>query len=71
MEVYGTEQQKIFQILAAVEEKTVISVIAGEIGFQKEFEDPKDPLINRILEFCKTKDFVKLGKSIKMDTFFK
>ena len=70
MEAYGTELQRIYQILAAVEEKTVISVIAGEIGFQKEFDDPKDPLIRRIIKFCEKQEFVKLDKRENIDSFF-
>lgn len=71
IEEYGTEQQRIYQILAAEEEKTIIRVAAGRIGFQKEFDDPKDPLISRIIKFCKTENYVKLDKSVKVDNFFK
>ena len=70
MEVYGTEEQRIYQIHAE-EEKTVIKVVAGEIGFKKEFNNPKDPLISRIIEFCENGNFVKLDKNIKVDKFFK
>ena len=69
MEVYGTEEQRIYQILAE-EEKTIVKVVAGEIGFRKEFADTKDPLIGRIVEFCEDRDFVKLDKSVKVDHFF-
>jgi len=69
MEVYGTEEQRIYQINAE-EEKTVVKVVAGEIGFKKEFADPKDPLIKRIIEFCEDRYFVKLDKSVKVDNFF-
>ena len=71
MEQYGTEQQQIYHILAAEEEKTVIRVVAGEVGFQKEFDDPEDPLISRIIKFCETRNFVNLDKREKVDSFFK
>jgi len=70
VEVYGTEPQRIYQIYAAEEEKTVIRVVAGNIGFQKEFDDPKDPLISHILEFCQEEKYVKLDKNVKVDNFF-
>jgi hypothetical protein len=70
MEDYGTEEQRIYQIIAE-EKKTVIRVVAGEIGFQKEFNNPKDPLIKHIKEFCEDQHFVKLDKRTKVDTFFK
>jgi len=69
MEVYGTEEQRIYQINAE-EEKTVVKVVAGEIGFKKEFADPEDPLISHIIEFCEDGHFVKLDKSVKVDNFF-
>jgi len=71
MEVYGTEQLQIIQVLTAEEEKTVISVVAGDVGFQKEFDDPKDSLINRIIKFCKSLSYIKLANNIEADYFFK
>ena len=68
IEEYGTEQQRIYQILIEGE-KTVIKVAAGDVGFQNEFDNPNDPLLNRIKKFCK--DFVKLEKDIKVDNFFR
>ena len=70
IEEYGTEQQTIYQILEAEEEKTVINVIAGRIGFKKTFDNPKDPLINRILHFCKGQYFVRFDKSLNPEQFF-
>jgi hypothetical protein len=70
MEAYGTEEQRIYQV-SAEEQKTVVKVVAGEIGFQKEFNDPRDPLIRRIIKFCEDGHFVKLDKSVKVDNFFK
>ena len=71
MEEYGTEQQTIYQILAAEEENTIVRVAAGRIGFKKEFDDPKDPLIKRIIEFCKSLSYVKLDNNVEADYFFK
>jgi hypothetical protein len=68
MEKYGTEPQQIIQVLAE-EQKTVIRVVAGEVGFQKEFDNPKDALISRIIKFCE-KDFIKLEKREEVDSFF-
>lgn len=71
IEEYGTEQQTIYQILAVKEEKTIVRVAAGRIGFKKEFDDPKDPLINRILKFCKSESYIKLANNVEADHFFK
>ena len=71
IEEYGTEQQTIYQILAAEEEKTVVNVIAGRIGFKKAFDNSTDPLINRIIEFCRSQNCVKFNQNVNADQFFK
>jgi len=71
MEQYGTEPQTVYQIFAAEEEKTVVRVAAGRIGFKKEFDDPKDPLISHIIKFCKSESYVKLDENVEADHFFK
>jgi len=71
IEEYGTEPQTVYQIFAAEEEKTVVRVAAGRIGFKKEFDDPKDPLISHIIKFCKSESYVKLANTIEADHFFK
>ena len=71
MEQYGTEPQTVYQIFAAEEEKTVVRVAAGRIGFKKEFDDPNDPLISHIIKFCKSLSYVKLDNDIEADHFFK
>ena len=71
MEEHGTEQQTIYQVLEAEEEKTVVNVLAGRIGFKKVFDNPKDPLIQRIIKFCKSQYFVKFSQSVNPDQFFK
>ena len=70
MEEYGTEPQTVYQIFAAEEEKTVVRVVAGRIGFQKEFDNPKDQLINRIIEFCRSQNYVKFNQNVNADLFF-
>ena len=38
-----------------------------QIRIQKEFNNPKDPLINRIIKFCKSKSYVKLANNVEAD----
>jgi hypothetical protein len=67
-ERYGTEQQNLYQLLFEGE-KIVIKVVAGDVGFHKEFDNPKDPLLIRIIVFCKY--FAKLKKDINIYNFFR
>ena len=71
MEKFATEQLQIIQVITAEEEKTVIRVLAGDVGFQKEFDDPMHPLISRIIKFCEKYEFVKIHKRENIDSFFK
>ena len=52
--------------------KTIeIRVFIGEIGFIKEFENEEDPLLKQILDFCKTKEYIKVHENIPNSYFFK
>ena len=70
IEKYGTEELQIFQVISE-EKKTIIKVLAGEVGFYEEFDNPKDPLISRIIKFCKEYHFVMLDKITNVESFFK
>lgn len=71
MEIYGTEPPKIYQVEAAEEEKTAIRVVAGEVGYENEFENPNDPLMRRIIKFCEDAKFTELDKKKNVESFFK
>ena len=42
-----------------------------QIRIQKEFNNPKDPLISHIIKFCKFERYVKLADNVEADHFFK
>jgi hypothetical protein len=71
MEIYGTEPLKMYQVSDAEEEKTVIRVVAGDVGYEKEFENPNDPLMRRIIKFCEGARFTELDKKKNIESFFK
>ncbi|MCJ7614083.1 hypothetical protein MUO71_04900 [Candidatus Bathyarchaeota archaeon] len=63
------ENHTVYQVMAE-EKKTVVRVASGRIGFIKQFDNPKDPLINRIIKFCKSQSYVKLVNGVEPDQFF-
>jgi hypothetical protein len=67
-EKFGTEQQNVYKILVE-DDKIVIKVVAGNVGFQGEFRNPKDPLLIRIIVFCKY--FAQLEKDVNIYDFFR
>jgi len=67
---YAGFKQGFYQITEE-ENITDIRVNVGRLGFKKEFDDPKDPLISHIIKFCKSESYVKLANTIEADHFFK
>jgi len=52
--------------------KTIeIRVSVGKVGFTKEFENEEDPQLREILDFCKSKEYIKVHENIPSDYFFK
>jgi hypothetical protein len=37
---------------------------SGELGDRKEFELPDDQLLNQILAFCKTRQFIQVSQNV-------
>ena len=68
IEEYSGEPQTVYQVMTE-EKKTVVRVASGRIGYRKEFDNPKDPLINRIIKFCKSQNYVKLVNGVEPDQF--
>lgn len=48
-----------------------VRVMFGRLGFKKEFSDGNDKLLNQILDFCKKRNFIRLGEGIRDEDFFK
>lgn len=47
-----------------------IRVVVGKFGFVKTFKDSQDPLLKRILSFCKAEGFIKVSGSVPEELFF-
>ena len=48
-----------------------IRVQTGRIGFKKEFDKGDDPLLIKILDFCKKRRFIQISENMRDDQFFK
>jgi len=48
-----------------------IRVQTGRIGFKKEFENGNDPLLTKILDFCKKRRYIQICENMRDDQFFK
>ena len=48
-----------------------IRVQTGKIGFKKEFDKGDDPLLIKILDFCKRRRYIQISENMRDDQFFK
>jgi len=66
---YAGYKQGFYQIIE--DEKTIeIRVNVGKLGFKTEFENKEDPLLNKILDFCKSKRYIEVSNNIMDEYFF-
>ncbi|MGB9134488.1 MAG: hypothetical protein WCC63_02720 [Candidatus Bathyarchaeia archaeon] len=70
LEEYAGDKQGFYQILYGAE-GVEIRVAVGRLGFRREFENAKDPLLDRIVSFCSSRRYVKVSESIRDEFFFK
>ena len=70
LEDYAGDKQGFYQLLGDAE-AVEIRVAIGILGFKKEFENKGDPLLNRILVFCKTRKYFRISENVRDEFFFK
>jgi hypothetical protein len=70
LEEYAGEKLGFYQILDA-DGTFEVRVTTGKLGFRQEFEKADDPLLTRILSFCKKRKFIRISETIRDEQFFK
>lgn len=50
--------------------KTILRILVGRFGYQKEFADPNDPSLKEIIRKCDIYDFLNVSTTIPDDVFF-
>jgi len=70
LEAYAGDKQGFYQVLGDGEAVDV-RVAIGRLGFKREFENKSDPLLNRILSFCKFRKYIKISENVRDEFFFK
>jgi hypothetical protein len=70
LEEYAGDKQGFYQVLGDGE-AVEIRIAIGRLGFKKEFENKSDPLLNRILAFCKSRKFIRISENVRDEFFFK
>ena len=52
------------------DEGSEIKVCVGKFGYAKEFKEPEDPELIKILAFCQAEGFIKVQGSVSNDLFY-
>ncbi|MGD6805887.1 MAG: hypothetical protein ACQCN4_02890 [Candidatus Bathyarchaeia archaeon] len=70
LEDYSEEKLDFYQLLEN-DGKFEIRVQTGRIGYKKDFEKADDPLLTRILGFCKRHQYIQISSTVSDEYFFK
>jgi hypothetical protein len=70
LEEYAGDKQGFYQVLGDGE-AVEIRIAIGRLGFKKEFENKSDPQLNRIIAFCKSRNYIKISENVRDEFFFK
>ena len=69
LEEYAGEKLGFYQLLAN-DGKFEIRVQTGRVGYKKELESGNDPLLIRILDFCKKHRYIRVSEHVRDEEFF-
>jgi hypothetical protein len=70
LEEYAGEKLGFYQLLAT-DGMFEIRVQTGRVGFKREFENGNDPLLNKILDFCRRHRYIRVSQKLRDEEFFK
>jgi hypothetical protein len=70
LEEYAGEKLGFYQLLAS-DGKFEIRVQTGRVGYKREFENGNDPLLVRILDFCRRNRYIQVSKKTRDEDFFR
>ena len=71
MEAYSGQVKNGYYQIAGIDGIIEVRVQLGRLGFIKEFKDGNDVLLNRILSFCRARQYFNVSKTVREDLFFK
>ncbi len=70
LEEYAGEKLGFYQLLAN-DGMFEIRVQTGRVGFKKEFENGNDPLLTKILDFCRRHRYIRISQTTRDEQFFR
>ena len=70
LEGYSGEKLGFYELLEN-DGKFEIRVQTGRVGFRREFDKGDDPLLTRILDFCRRRRYIQISSTVSDEFFFK
>lgn len=70
LEEYAGEKLGFYQLLGS-DGMFEIRVQTGRVGFKREFEKGDDPLLAKILDFCRKQRYIQVSRRLRDEEFFK
>lgn len=71
MEAYSGQVKNGYYQIIETDGTIELRVQLYRLGFIKEFKDDNDPLLNRILSFCRGRKYFNVSKTVRDELFFK
>ena len=70
IEEYAGEKLGFYQLLGS-DKMFEIRVQTGRVGFKREFDSGNDPLLTKILDFCRRHRYVRVSQTTRDEQFFR
>jgi hypothetical protein len=70
IEEYAGEKLGFYQLLGS-DGVFEVRVQTGRVGFKREFENGNDPLLTKILDFCRKQRYIQVSRKLRDEEFFK
>lgn len=70
IEEYAGEKIGFYQLLAN-DGMFELRVQTGRVGFKREFDNGNDPLLTKILDFCRKQRYIRVSQKLRDEEFFK
>jgi hypothetical protein len=69
-EDYAGDKLGFYQLLGTDKAKE-LRVFSGRVGIKKEFSTPDDPLLARMINFCKARGYIRIIETVRDESFFR
>jgi hypothetical protein len=70
LEEYAGDKQGYYQLLSN-EGVSEVRVATGKLGFKRGFSSSVDPLLTRVLDFCRLRGYIRVSEAVRDEVFFK